>query len=171
MKESKISESQKAAQRKYDQKTQMISVKYTPADMHDYERLKTYLGKTGKSTNKFIKELISEFFESGRGEIYEKPLEKRFHSTENFYKYVDIHLGDVTPMIDYFGKVLMQRLLWKYEKSFKDLVISEREEREEKLLVWINQIIERIEKGEFENYSKMECYQLLETEMMALLEQ
>lgn len=78
MEENKVSESQKAAQKKYDQKTKMISVKYTPVDMDEYERLKTYLGKTGKSTNKFIKDLVNDFFESGKGEIYESNIEKNY---------------------------------------------------------------------------------------------
>ena len=35
-----VSESQKAAQKKYDQKTKMVSIKYTPLDMNEYQRLK-----------------------------------------------------------------------------------------------------------------------------------
>ena len=31
----KVSEAQKGYQKKYDQKTKMVSVKYTPADMAD----------------------------------------------------------------------------------------------------------------------------------------
>ena len=50
-----VSDAQKAAQKKYDQKTKTVSIKYTPADMEDYERLKMYLDRTGKSTNKFIR--------------------------------------------------------------------------------------------------------------------
>ena len=56
-----VSDAQKAAQKKYDQKTKTVSIKYTPADMEDYKRLKMYLDRTGKSTNKFIKELVNDF--------------------------------------------------------------------------------------------------------------
>lgn len=79
-----VSDAQKAAQKKYDQKTKTVSIKYTPADMEDYERLKMYLDRTGKSTNKFIKELVNDFFDSGKGEIYENVIEKRLHSTREF---------------------------------------------------------------------------------------
>ena len=61
-----VSESQKAAQKKYDQKTKMVSIKYTPLDMNEYQRLKNYLNRTGQSTNGFIKKLINDFFESGQ---------------------------------------------------------------------------------------------------------
>lgn len=59
----KVSEAQKGYQKKYDQKTKMVSVKYTPADMADYERMTAYLERTGQSTNSFIKKLINAFFE------------------------------------------------------------------------------------------------------------
>ena len=61
-----VSESQKAAQKKYDQKTKMVSIKYTPSDMNEYQRLKNYLDSTGQSTNGFIKKLINDFFSPGR---------------------------------------------------------------------------------------------------------
>ena len=61
----KVSEAQKGYQKKYDQKTKMVSVKYTPADMADYERMTAYLERTGQSTNSFIKKLINAFFENG----------------------------------------------------------------------------------------------------------
>lgn len=81
-----VSDAQKAAQKKYDQKTKMVSIKYTPADMDDYERLKVYLDKTGKSTNGFIKELVNDFFDSGKGEIYENAIEKNYIQ----YKHITI---------------------------------------------------------------------------------
>lgn len=61
----KVSEAQKGYQKKYDQKTKMVSVKYTPADMADYERMTAYLERTGQSTNSFIKKLVNAFFENG----------------------------------------------------------------------------------------------------------
>ena len=77
-----ISNAQKAAQKKYDQKTKMVSIKYTPSDMNEYQRLKNYLDKTGQSTNKFIKNLINNFFESGQDQIFyerkvKSPIEER----------------------------------------------------------------------------------------------
>ena len=51
---------QKDYQKKYDEKTQSVTIKYTPADMSDYDRMMKYLEKTGKSRSSFIKELINE---------------------------------------------------------------------------------------------------------------
>lgn len=63
-KSNKVSDVQKAAQKKYDQKTKMISVKYTPTDMDEYIKLKEYLNITGDSANALIKALINSFLTS-----------------------------------------------------------------------------------------------------------
>lgn len=57
---------QKDYQKKYDEKTQPVTIKYTPADMSDYNRMMRHLESTGKSRSSFIKELINDFFESGK---------------------------------------------------------------------------------------------------------
>ncbi len=62
---------QKDYQKKYDEKTQSVTIKYTPADMSDYDRMMKYLEKTGKSRSSFIKELINDFFENEKYEITE----------------------------------------------------------------------------------------------------
>ncbi len=46
-----ISNAQKAAQKKYDQKTKMVSIKYTLSEMSEYQRLKNYIDRTGQSMN------------------------------------------------------------------------------------------------------------------------
>ena len=63
---------QKDYQKKYDEKTQSVTIKYTPADMSDYNRMMKYLEKTGKSRSSFIKELINDFFENQIYYKYEK---------------------------------------------------------------------------------------------------
>lgn len=83
-----ITEAQKAAQKKYDQKTKMISVKYVLSDMSDYDRLMKYLEKTGQSTNSFIKMLINGFFEKGYDK-YRYPTPKEYELM-TFYKYSEI---------------------------------------------------------------------------------
>ena len=60
---------QKDYQKKYDLKTQSVTIKYTPADMSDYNRMMRYLEKTGKSRSSFIKELINDFFEKEKVHI------------------------------------------------------------------------------------------------------
>ncbi|MCD8067924.1 MAG: hypothetical protein LUE87_03375, partial [Lachnospiraceae bacterium] len=56
----KLSDAQKAAQKKYDEKTKMISVKYTPVDMADYEKMRSFLDGSGQSANQFIKILLPD---------------------------------------------------------------------------------------------------------------
>ena len=62
----KTSTAQKAAQKKYDEKTKMISIKYSPVDMADYEKMRAHLEERGLSANQFIKGLIHTYFEEGK---------------------------------------------------------------------------------------------------------
>ena len=39
---------QRDYQKKYDEKTQSFTIKYTPADMSDYDRMMRHLKTTGK---------------------------------------------------------------------------------------------------------------------------
>lgn len=67
----KTSTAQKAAQKKYDEKTKMISIKYSPVDMADYERMRAHLEENGLSANQFIKGLIHTYFEEGKPAVQE----------------------------------------------------------------------------------------------------
>ena len=69
---------QKDYQKKYDLKTQSVTIKYTPADMSDYNRMMRYLEKTGKSRSSFIKELINDFFEKEKYTINENRIADYF---------------------------------------------------------------------------------------------
>lgn len=60
---------QKDYQKKYDEKTQSVTIKYTPADMSDYNRMMSYLESTGKSRSSFIKKLINDFFEKNEEDV------------------------------------------------------------------------------------------------------
>lgn len=46
------------AQRKYREKTLQFTVKYTPTDIDEGQRVKAYLEQTGQSANSYIKNLI-----------------------------------------------------------------------------------------------------------------
>lgn len=62
----KLSDSQKRAYQKYAVKTKSVSLKFSPKTMNLYDELKGYCEETGKSTNGFILELISSFFENDK---------------------------------------------------------------------------------------------------------
>lgn len=46
------------AQKKYREKTLQVTVKYTPTDIKEGQRIKAYLQSTGQSANSYIKSLI-----------------------------------------------------------------------------------------------------------------
>lgn len=47
------------AQKKYrDEKTMQFTIKYTPTDIEEGQRVKTYLEQSGQSANSYIKGLI-----------------------------------------------------------------------------------------------------------------
>lgn len=169
MSESKVSDSQKQAQKRYDKKIKMVSVKYTLSEMEEYTQLKEYLEKTNQSMNGFVKGLIRSYFASGQGTIYKRPLEKKLHNTRTYHNYKNITIDDVQPLIDYFGKTQTQILLSQYERIFEDAVLAEREEYETKLLIWMEDVMKRVEQGKFEDMKRNEKYHKLKDELIELL--
>ena len=169
MSENKVSDSQKQAQKRYDKKVKMISIKYTLSEMEEYTQLKEYLEKTNQSMNGFVKGLIRYYFALGQGTIYERPLEKKLHKKVTYDRYKNITLEDVQPLIDYFGKTQIQALLSQYERIFDDVVLAEREAYETKLLIWMEDVMKRVEQGEFEDMEQNEKYHKLKDELIELL--
>lgn len=54
-----LTEAEKRAQKKYNQKTITIAASYKPGtDIEEGQRIKAYLKQTGQSANSYIKELI-----------------------------------------------------------------------------------------------------------------
>ena len=114
---------QKDYQKKYDEKTQSVTIKYTPADMSDYNRMMRHLESTGKSRSSFIKELINDFFEKNEedviGEYYQsynvddEHLQKlKYLLGDEKYKIVmDIHadaiLSDLSILFDHRHLILI----------------------------------------------------------------
>lgn len=55
-----LSDAEKKAQKKYNQKCINFSVSYKPAEVLDGERVKKYLTSQGITANAYIKELIKK---------------------------------------------------------------------------------------------------------------
>lgn len=120
---------QRDYQRKYDKKTQMISVKYVLSDMSDYDRLMNYLRKTDQTANGFIKRLIKGFFEHGYdryGYPIPKEYEKRAYykfaciSDECFEKLKRILGGDEEKyniVLDYYDSCIKDELEYAFEEK------------------------------------------------------
>lgn len=154
----KVSESQKAAQKKYDKKTKMVSVKYTPSDMEDYERLKEYLSKTGQHTNKFIKSLINDFFNSGKGKVYDDDLDRKLHDIQEYWIYTHIEKKDMQPIVDRLGFPTARRILSMYADMLKKSTIKNREVQANIFLDWLEGIKMQMELGEYDNLSDIRKY-------------
>ncbi len=60
-----LTEAEKRAQKKYNEKTITIAASYKPGtDIKEGQRIKAYLEQTGKTANSYIKELIKKDLDS-----------------------------------------------------------------------------------------------------------
>lgn len=165
-----VSESQKAAQKKYDQKTKMVSIKYTPSDMNEYQRLKNYLDSTGQSTNGFIKKLINDFFESGQDKnnaqnIPKDPVQEKRRIKEEYYPCSWIDAESIQFIYDKFGQKAMDEVI----KEYLDIVNFDVEDILEGkgcgFDEWVSDIKDRINDNEFQGYTNEEILKILIHEM------
>lgn len=169
-----VSDAQKAAQKKYDQKTKTVSIKYTPADMEDYERLKRYIDETGKSTNGFIKELVNDFFESGQDQkpIEDKaitPLQKKRQKQEEYYPYYNVSSDGIQFFYDKFEESIADNILDEFECIIKNGVEEVLENKGDGLDEWASEIEERINDGEYQGKSTEEVRKELINELCNIL--
>ena len=58
------SDAQKRAYKKYATKTINFAIKYSPVDIAEGKRLKSYLAQSGQSANSYIKDLIKKDLDS-----------------------------------------------------------------------------------------------------------
>lgn len=165
-----ISYAQKAAQKKYDQKTKNVPIKYTPVDMAEYQRLKNYIDRTGQSTNGFIKGLINNFFESGQDQkpVEDKtaiPLLKKRRKQEKYHPYYCVGDESIQFFYDNFGKKAADKILNEFEGIIEDELESLLESKGEEFEDWAVDIEERINDNEFQHKSTEEICKELITEM------
>lgn len=149
MGENRVSETQKAAQKKYDQKTKMISIKYTPADMSEYNRLKAYLDRTGNSVNSFLKYLIKDFFDTGRDREKNNkvisPIDKKRYEGETWCPFSYIDRENVQILFDLFGKNSMEKVLDEYFSIIEYEIDNIFEEKGCDMDDWIQSVKKRID--------------------------
>lgn len=165
-----VSESQKAAQKKYDQKTKMVSIKYTPLDMNEYLRLKNYLDSTGQSTNGFIKKLINDFFESGQDKnnvvsMPKNPIEEKRNMKEEYYPCSWIDSESIQFFYDKFGQEAVDKIIKEYLDIVNIEIQNILEEKGCGFDEWVNDIIDRINDNEFQGYTNEEIYKKLVNEI------
>ena len=133
----KVSEAQKGYQKKYDQKTKMVSVKYTPADMADYERMTAYLERTGQSTNSFIKSLVNAFFENGESTKRTASFEEEFYDRcVSWISEIDMEVLKTT-----FDEEQCNFILKSYVKLQEENLDSVLENATEPFSYWLSSIL------------------------------
>ena len=104
---------------------------------------------------------MNDFFDSGKGEIYENVIEKRLHSTQSYYNYVNISMDKIQPLSDYFGELIVRMMLREYDRILKDSMVNKRADCEMKLGNWLEDVLKSIENGDFEGKAKGERYKIL----------
>lgn len=146
-----VSEQQKKAQRKYDKKTKTISIKYTPVDIEDYNRLKTFIDSKPSvniNMNKFIKNLINEYFESGK--------DQRYNNKEKWLlnKKIEVSLfnnmeWEKLELLDESYHLLLRKILYKTRQQIQKAIQDVINVNSERFSNWIDSINELIVTEEF----------------------
>lgn len=140
---------QKDYQKKYDEKTQSVTIKYTPADMPDFDRMMKYLDRTGKSRSSFIKELINNFFLEGRDRKH--TISKEEERAE-YFKYSFIEEEDFERLKDILNndEEKYNTVLDIYADNIESAVEELLEEKATPLNYWMDELEEQIENGEID---------------------
>lgn len=157
-------ESQKRAQKKYDQKTKTISIKYTPNDMEDYERLKRYLKSSGKSLNSFVKSLINEYLTNSKTKV-DKPLRERLYDRGSYYIFQDVGDEQVQSLTDIFGEDIIKKLINDYGDVIEESVETALIDSGCAFSGWMDTIEEQWADGEYDGKSTDEIYEELVDDM------
>lgn len=128
----KISQAQKAAQRRYDkEKTKMLSVKYTPMDMDDYYNLKKYLEEhPEESTNGLIKDLIHNFLKTKDKDVStlgvgSNKASSKVEEIKYCYPYIKIKEKNIDYLYKHFGRSDTDELLEAYWERINKQIVSE----------------------------------------------
>lgn len=140
---------QKDYQKKYDEKTQSVTIKYTPADMSDYDRMMKYLDRTGKSRSSFIKELINNFFLEGRDRKH--TISKEEERAE-YFKYSFIEEEDFERLKGILNndEEKYNTVLDIYADNIESAVEELLEEKATPLNYWMDELEEQIENDEID---------------------
>ena len=132
---------QKDYQKKYDEKTQSVTIKYTPADMSDYDRMMKYLEKTGKSRSSFIKELINDFFENEKYAITESRI-------ADYYKIYNVDGELLDKLKAVVGEEKYNIILGIFKTFVEDELYDAYIYKGDDVDVWIEDFIDEIKNGD-----------------------
>lgn len=147
---------QKDYQKKYDEKTQSVTIKYTPADMSDYDRMMKYLEKTGKSRSSFIKELINDFFENEKYAITESRI-------ADYYKIYNVDGELLDKLKAVVGEEKYNIILGIFKTFVEDELYDAYIYKGDDVDVWIEDFIDEIKNGDVDiNVSDKEFEKIID---------
>ena len=147
---------QKDYQKKYDEKTQSVTIKYTPADMSDYDRMMKYLEKTGKSRSSFIKELINDFFENEKYEITESRIAE-------YYKIYNVDGELLDKLKAVVGEEKYNIILDVFKTFVENELYDAYIDKGDDIDFWIDDFIDEIKNGEVDiNVSNKEFEKIID---------
>lgn len=161
---STVSFAQKKAQRKYDQKTKMVSIKYTPYDIKEFEQLKEYLEQTNQSVNGFIKQLIRNFFIEGCDKEKQQindPVVKKQEQELTHQPFIYIDEENIQILFDLLGEKLAVRFLDEYYELIQPEMENILEEKGYVFDEWITNIEKQVTDGEINYDTKNELYEIM----------
>lgn len=170
MEQKKVTEAQKRAQKKYDdEKTKNISLKFTPKTMKQYEQLKEYTDRTGKSINGFIKELLADFFENGSNREKKENMENVMPQNLNdvysicFCSY--IYDESIQYLKDNYGNDTTEKILSELYESMKEELDEVVERCGDSFEAWVDELPDRIDEEEIvlddkKDVAKVLCYDM-----------
>ena len=133
----KVSEAQKAAQKRYDGKTKMVSLKYTPKDIDQYEKLQEYLKESNESANGFIKSLIMDFLsqdEFKRDMTYKIAKKNKVTDGDICYPLKGIKEQNIQYLYKHFTRERVNEMLEKYRYK---TICKIQEENANKFNEWV----------------------------------
>ena len=118
----KVSEAQKRAQKKYDEKTKKVSLNFSPQTMPVHDKLKEYTNETGKSVNGFIIELIERFFENEKSAVLDVPVKPVLPNfNDNYSQHYTASVSDecITTLNELFDSAIAEKILSEFYDSQK----------------------------------------------------
>lgn len=147
---------QKDYQKKYDEKTQSVTIKYTPADMSDYDRMMKYLEKTGKSRSSFIKELINDFFENEKYAITESRI-------ADYYKIYNVDGELLDKLKNVVGEEKYNIILDVFKTFVENELYNAYIDKGDDIDYWIDDFIDEIKNGDIDiNVSNKEFEKIID---------
>lgn len=156
----KLSDAQKRAQKKYDEKRKTVSVNFSLKTMPVYDKLKKYTNETGKSVNGFIIELIADFFENEKPTVLNVPTQKQdppnaasdmppiFYDKYSQYYCEFVDDEHIEILNGLFGGAVTEILLSEFNDNLGDVLDNIIETGGLQLEEWIEDITDRFDDDE-----------------------